>query len=198
VRPARSAAVALALTALLTGLLTGCGTHTEAPATPGGDQGFISGKGAVTILPPDKRGKPIELAGSTIDGKPLDVAAYRGKIVLINVWGSWCAPCRQEAPYLQAAWDQLKGDGTVQFVGLNTKDDAAGAAAAFDRRFGITYPSLVDEDGSLLLTFRSTIPPAAIPSTLVLDRQGRVAARVLGPTSRGTFVGLVDQIRSES
>lgn len=193
--PARTA---VAAAVALTFLLAACGTHTEAPATPGNEQNFISGKGAVTILPPDKRGRPIALAGSTLDGKALDVAAYRGRVVLINVWGSWCAPCRQEAPYLQAAWDQLRADGTVQFVGLNTKDDAAGAAAAFDRRFGITYPSLVDPDGRLLLTFRSTIPPAAIPSTLVLDKQGRVAARVLGPTSRGTFVGLVDQIRSEA
>ena len=178
--------------------LTGCGTDTSGPSTPGNDTGFISGDGAVTIIPPDKRGEPIALAGPTIGGGPLDVAAYRGKVVLINVWGSWCAPCRKEAPYLQAAWDQTRALGDVQFLGLNTKDDAGGAAEAFARRFGITYPSLDDVDGSLLLTFRTTIPPRAIPSTLVLDRQGRVAARVLGDTTRGTFVGLVDQIRSEA
>ena len=86
----------------------------------------------------------------------------------------------------------------MQFLGLNTKDDAAGAAEAFERRFGITYPSLDDDSGRLLLTFRKSIPPQAIPSTLVLDRQGRVAARIIGPSSRGTFVGLVDRIRSEA
>ncbi|HUR73133.1 MAG TPA: TlpA disulfide reductase family protein [Sporichthya sp.] len=176
--------------------LVACGTK-DGPVTPGSDLGYISGSGAVTILPPDQRGAPVELSGAKVGGGTLDLAAYRGKVVLINVWGSWCAPCRKEAPYLQAAWDQLKSLGDVQFLGLNTKDDAAGAAEAFDRRFGITYPSLDDDDGSLLLTFRKTIPPQAIPSTLVLDRLGRVAARVLGDTTRGTFVGLVDQIRSE-
>ena len=138
------------------------------------------------------------LSGTKVGGGPIDLASYRGKVVLLNVWGSWCAPCRQEAPYLQAAWDQTRTLGDVQFIGLNTRDDAAGAAEAFERRFGITYPSLRDNDGSLQLVFRSTLPPKAIPSTIVLDRQGRVAARIIGEGSRGTFVGLVDQIRSEA
>jgi thiol-disulfide isomerase/thioredoxin len=182
------------------GTLSAC--KKDGPATPGDQTGFISGKasgkGALTVLPVGKRGDPIELAGPKLGGGTIDLAAYRGKIVLLNVWGSWCGPCRQEAPYLQAAWDQTRGKGDVVFVGINTKEDADGAAEAFERRFGITYPSLVDADGSLLLTFRRTIPPQAIPSTLILDRQGRVAARIIGPSSRGNFVELIDQIRAEA
>ncbi len=192
----RAGRVLAAVLAVLV-VLTACGTK-DGPATPGNDLGFISGDGTVTILAPDQRGDPIVLAGPKVGGGTLDLAAYRGKVVLINVWGSWCAPCREEAPFLQSAWDQTRAFQDVQFLGLNTKDDAAGAAEAFERRFGITYPSLDDDDGSLLLTFRKTIPPRAIPSTLVLDRQGRVAARIIGPSSRGTFVGLIDQIRAEA
>jgi thiol-disulfide isomerase/thioredoxin len=196
-RHGRALAAGLALF-LFPVALSACGTNTDGPATPGNQTGFISGNGAVTVLPPDKRGDPLELAGPKIGGGTLDLTAYRGKVVLLNVWGSWCGPCRQEAPYLQAAWDQLKPLGDVQFLGLNTKDDAGGAAEAFERRFGITYPSLDDDNGSLLLTFRSSIPPQAIPSTLVFDRQGRLAARIIGPGSRGNFVELVDQIRAEA
>lgn len=196
-RHGRTLAAGLALLLSL-GALAACGTNTDGPETPGDQTGFISGNGAVTVLPPGKRGEPIALSGPKIGGGTIDLAAYRGKVVLLNVWGSWCAPCRQEAPYLQAAWDQLKPLGDVQFLGLNTKDDAGGAAEAFERRFGITYPSLDDDNGSLLLTFRSSIPPQAIPSTLVFDRQGRLAARIIGPGSRGNFVALVDQIRAEA
>lgn len=138
------------------------------------------------------------LSGQTLGGESFNLVTLRGRVVVLNVWGSWCAPCRKEAPYLQAAWDQTRTLGDVQFLGLNTRDDAAGAAEAFERRFGITYPSLRDNDGSLQLVFRSTLPPQAIPSTIVLDRQGRVAARIIGEGSRGTFVSLVDQIRSEA
>ncbi|MGQ0631178.1 MAG: TlpA family protein disulfide reductase [Sporichthyaceae bacterium] len=157
---------------------------------------FVPGTGAVTITPAPERGEPVELAGPLIGGNTLDVASLRGKVVLINVWGSWCAPCRKEAPDLQQAWESFAGE-QVQFLGLNTRDDAAGAAEAFERRFAITYPSLRDPDGSLQLTFRTSLPPRAIPSTLVLDRAGRVAARIVGPSTTATFTGLVEQILAE-
>ncbi len=195
-RAGRSLAASLALSSVLA--LAGCSANSDAPSATGNELNFVGGTGAVTILQPEDRGDPIALAGPQVGGGTLDLAALRGKVVLINVWGSWCAPCRKEAPFLQAAWDQTRPLGDVQFVGLNIRDDAAGAAEAFERRFGITYPSIDDNDGSLLLTFRKTIPPRAIPSTLVLDRQGRVAARVLGDTTRATFVGLIDQIRAEA
>jgi len=177
--------------------LAGCtGSHGTAAPTSG-DTSFVSGSGAVTVIPPDKRGAPIALSGDLVGGGSYDVAAHRGTVFLLNVWGSWCAPCRREAPDLVRAWASEQAKGGVQFLGLNTRDDAASAAVAFERRFGITYPSLRDPDGRLQLIFRTTLPPKAIPSTLLLDRLGRVAARIVGVGSELTFTELVDQVRAE-
>lgn len=193
---ARRLATSVAAASLLAGL-GACSAADGAPAV-GGDVGFVSGSGAVTITPAAERGEPIALAGPLVGGGDYDVASDRGKVVLINVWGSWCAPCRKEAPALQAAWESVQeGPGDAQFLGLNTRDDAAGAAEAFERRFGISYPSLRDPDGSLQLTFRTSLPPRAIPSTIILDRQGRVAARVVGASTSSTFLGLVETLLAE-
>ncbi|MGQ0843425.1 MAG: TlpA disulfide reductase family protein [Sporichthyaceae bacterium] len=176
-------------------LAGGCGSTGGAVAS-GGDTGFVAGSGTVTILPATERGTPVELSGPLLGGGRFDLANTRGRVVLVNIWGSWCAPCRKEAPDLQRAWTDLRPEG-VQFLGVNTRDDAAGAAEAFERRFGITYPSVRDPDGALQLGFRRTLPPKAIPSTLVLDRDGRVAARIIGAGSYRTFVALARQIGAE-
>jgi thiol-disulfide isomerase/thioredoxin len=159
--------------------LTGCSGATAGPS--GADTGFVSGDGSLTVLPRADRGEPISLAGETLDGESLDLADLRGRVVVVNIWGSWCGPCRQEAPELQEASDRLAADD-VEFVGLNTRDQVE-PARAFVERFDITYPSIQDPDGRLQLAFRDTLPPAAIPSTIVLDREGRVAARIIGPLS---------------
>ncbi|WP_028984402.1 TlpA family protein disulfide reductase [Sporichthya polymorpha] len=178
-------------------LLGGCGGDASSPAALN-DSGFVSGSGAVTIITPAERGDPISLEGPLLGGSErLDLASLRGKVVLINIWGSWCAPCRKEAPELEAAWKKLKAHG-VQFVGVNTRDDAAGAAEAFERRYKISYPSLRDPDGRLQLAFRKTLPPRAIPSTLVLDREGRVAARIVGASTMRTFVALIEDVLAET
>ncbi|MGQ0631542.1 MAG: TlpA disulfide reductase family protein [Sporichthyaceae bacterium] len=177
--------------------LSSCGGAANSGTTAGtSDSGFVSGSGAVTIIAPSDRGGPIQLSGPLLAGGRFDLQSTRGEVVLINIWGSWCAPCRKEAPELQAAWDRLR-DKDVQFLGLNTRDDAAGAAEAFERRFGITYPSVRDPDGALQLAFRETLPPRAIPSTLILDRQGRVAARIIGASTRSTFTALVQDVLAE-
>jgi thiol-disulfide isomerase/thioredoxin len=169
---------------------------TAACAGTGGDTPdtrYVAGDSAVTVVPADKRGEPVELAGSTLAGYSLDVATLRGKPVVLNVWASDCAPCRKEAPQLQAAYDTLGGE--VAFVGINTREPDPAQARAFERRFGITYPSLVDDGGELLLNLRGAVSPSAIPTTLVLDESGRVGARVNGPTTTATLVGLVEDVR---
>jgi thiol-disulfide isomerase/thioredoxin len=176
-------------------LLSACSaTGTVAPTS--GDAGFVEGAGAVTIIAPDHRGAPVALSGPLVGGGNFDVAAHRGTVFLLNVWGSWCAPCRREAPELEKAWNDVPHD-SVQFLGINTRDDADASAVAFERRFDVTYPSLRDPDGHLQLTFRTTLPPRAIPSTLILDKAGRVAARILGGSDERTFTQLVQQIRAE-
>jgi thiol-disulfide isomerase/thioredoxin len=158
-----------------------------------GDTGFVSGKGVITRLPVDQRKQPGEVSGETLDGEPLSLADYEGKTVVVNVWGSWCAPCRAEAPDLVEASKELADDGVV-FLGINSRDLDKAAARAFARRYDVPYPSIYDQQGKTLLAFRGTLSPNAIPSTVVVDEQGRVAASVLGETSKSTLVGLVEDV----
>lgn len=167
-------------------VLTACG----APAAT--DQvGFQGGDGTVTIIPDgDRRPAPV-LAGETLDGAQISTADFAGRPVVVNVWGSWCAPCRAEAPELVAAHAELGED--VAFLGVNTRDLDAAPALAFERAFGITYPSIFDPDGQLLLGF-AQLPPKAIPSTVVIDADGDVAARVLGAVDASTLRGILADV----
>ncbi len=136
------------------------------------------------------------MAGTTLEGRDLNLKQFAGKVVVLNVWGSWCAPCRKEATTLASAARELERDGVV-FLGVNTKDTSEDNALAFQRRFDVPYPSFFDPSGRTLLAFRGTLPPSAIPSTVVIDAQGRVAASILGEVpSRRTLVDLVQDVAS--
>jgi thiol-disulfide isomerase/thioredoxin len=114
--------------------------------------------------------------------------------VVLNVWGSWCGPCRTEAPILADTARDLADQG-VQFIGINTRDHGTARPLAFQRNFDIPYPSIYDPDGSTLLSFTGTLPLNAIPSTVIIDRKGRVAGRVLGEIrSETTFRDLVEEV----
>jgi thiol-disulfide isomerase/thioredoxin len=119
------------------------------------------------------------------------LADYRGQVVVVNYWASWCGPCRGEAPALVAAHKRLHD---VTFVGLDRNDDSNANALAFVRTYGVPYPSLYDSGGKLLLAFNGAVPPTSLPSTIVLDAEGRVAAVVLGPTTATTLVDLVHDV----
>jgi thiol-disulfide isomerase/thioredoxin len=161
----------------------------------GGGQGFVSGDGSAQVISPEDRVDLGEVSGTTLEGEPLSLDDFAGDVIVMNVWGSWCAPCRAEAPALQQVSADTRNQG-VQFVGINTRDQEA-AAIAFEKNFGITYPSLADKTGELQLAFRESLPANSIPSTLVIDRDGRVAARVLGATTYSQLTDLVDQVASE-
>jgi thiol-disulfide isomerase/thioredoxin len=161
------------------------------------DKGYISGDGTVSTLSVADRKGPVRLVGKDLDGGSLDVADFRGQVVVVNVWASWCPPCIAEAADLEEVHRATEGDG-VQFVGINTDTDLA-AARAHERRFGVTYPSIDSDGGRLLLALRGTLQPSAKPSTLVLDRDGRVAARVLGKVDASTLTGLItDALREKA
>lgn len=187
----RRTAVALLL-ALSLGLslaLAGCSGSSKGVGT----SGFPIGNGAAVQVPEQQRGEPVTLAGSTLAGERLDLASLRGRPVVLNVWGSWCAPCRKEAKALVGAASELASQ-RVAFVGINTGDTDMAQARAFEQKYGVTYPSLVDDGGRLLLALHGAAPPKAIPTTLVLDPQGRIAARFSGEITQRTLVDLVSDV----
>jgi thiol-disulfide isomerase/thioredoxin len=152
-----------------------------------------SQKAPVTEWTPGERGNPITLSGKLLDGGDLDLASLRGHVVVVNVWGSWCGPCNEEAPALAAAYGQLEPKD-VHFVGIDTREPSAAAAKQFVTNHDQTWPSLSDNDGKLLLAFKGKGSLNSVPSTLVLDKQGRVAARVLGAVRTDTLTALVDTV----
>lgn len=157
--------------------------------------GFVSGDGSLAVVAPDERVAAPDVSGTTLAGDALSLADFRGEVVVLNVWASWCAPCRAEAPALNSLAEEFADQG-VRFIGLNTRDSQA-AAEAFVANKGVTYPSLVDSDGRIQVRFADTLPPQAIPSTLLIDRQGRVAARALGKVSESDLRGLIEPLVEE-
>lgn len=133
--------------------------------------------------------------GSTLEGDPLSLSDFKGHIAVVNVWGSWCGPCRAETPELVRVAREHKDQG-VRFLGIDTRD-SLGAARAFVRRFKVPYPSLFDSDGRTLLPLTQLVPTAAVPSTLVVDAEGNVAARVIGRVTYTTLNGLLEDLESE-
>ncbi|MFZ2625828.1 MAG: TlpA disulfide reductase family protein [Propionibacterium sp.] len=193
-RPGR-AARALAAVALSGGLaltLAACGS-TSTP-TNSAQAGFVSGDGGVTILPVGKRPTAPVVTGPVLGALDTTMAtkASDGKVLVLNVWGSWCAPCRAEAPDLVRA--AAATSDRAEFIGLNTRDLDPLQAEAFVRSFAIPYPSIYDPAGKLLLEFSDQLPPSGIPSTLVVDREGKVAARIIGKTTEATLVGVIDDV----
>jgi len=169
--------------------LTACGSGQQDNESREGQTGFVSGNGGVAVFTPAERKAAPDFGGETLDDKQWRLSAYRGKVVVMNVWGSWCSPCRKEAPDLVAAAKQL--GPSVQFVGLNTRDSDKAQARKFVQRFGVGFPSVYDPNGKQLLGFRGQISASSIPSTLVIDKEGKVAARVIGPVTTQTLVGMV-------
>lgn len=164
----------LALAMLLAaGLASGCGRDT--PAIPG-----------VEAIDAVDRVQMPAIRGTTLDGQDLDLADLAGSVVVLNNWASWCAPCREEMPQLVAL---AEADPRVKVVGLNVRDEAD-AARAFAAELGVGFPSVVDAEGALLRTIPG-VPPAALPSTVIVDPAGRIAARVIGPTSLDQLQSLV-------
>ncbi|MFF3564409.1 TlpA family protein disulfide reductase [Streptomyces sp. NPDC002574] len=176
---------------------TACSTSTASSNGTGNGSNYVGGTGEISTIAQGHRTAAPELSGKTVDGAQLSLADYKGKVVVVNVWGSWCPPCRAEAPHLAEVAKQTKAQG-VEFVGINTRDLQTAQAKAFEKEFDIPFPSLYDPAGDLLLRFpKGSLNPQAIPSTLILDRQGKIAVRALKELSAGELHKALDPVVAE-
>jgi thiol-disulfide isomerase/thioredoxin len=184
------AAGGVALAALTLGLSACAQQDALAEQARAGDnKNYVAGDGSVTEFAPADRKSAVQINGTLFDGTAVAPADFQGKVTVLNFWFAACAPCRVEAPLLEELHQEFKPQG-VQFFGVNLRDEKA-TAEAFDKSFNLTYPSFDDKDGGVLLAVSGLVPPGAVPTTLVLDKQGRVASRVLGEIERGTLKALI-------
>lgn len=195
-RSAARTAVAAGLVGAVTLALAACSpTITGGWDEEGEQTGYVSGdRSVVTWDAPDREG-PVEIAGTDFAGEAVDVADWRGDVVVLNTWYASCPPCRAEAPDLVEFADEY-ADAGVHVLGINSTDDA-GAAQAFERTFAVPYPTVHDADGSAIAALQGIVPVQAVPTTVVLDADGKVAARVLGVIDPSTLRTLVDDLLAE-
>ncbi|MFE6964574.1 TlpA family protein disulfide reductase [Agromyces sp. NPDC057679] len=187
---------ALAVASMLT--LAGCASDPLADQfREGSGKNYIAGDGTISVYPAGERGEPIEFGGETVEGGEYDSADASGQVQVVNFWYAGCAPCRVEAPILEDVYSEVDPDA-VSFVGVNVRDQA-GTAASFEDDYGVTYPSILDvNEGEVQLAFAGRVPPAAVPTTIVLDQEGRVAARVLGQLEEASILSsIIDDLLAE-
>lgn len=190
--PFRSALGAAAAVLIAAGTV-GCAGGDIGADTPGSNgQSFVGHSYESTFYQVGDRPVAPTVAGSTISGQKLSLASYRGDTIVLNFWGSWCAPCRAEAPALGQLARKLAPKG-VRFVGVDIRDQPD-SAEAFMQTFNVGYPSLNDPGDAIALEFHSTVPPAAIPTTLIIDRSGRIAARIFGASSYAQLQTLISKV----
>lgn len=191
----RGAAAAVCAAAFV---LTGCGgTESGGVAEQAGSQqGYVSGTGVVTQIPESERAKPLDLEFTQLDGKKTSLADMRkdGSVTVINLWYAACPPCRKEAPDLEKVAEEY--DGKAKLLGANVRDQEA-AAQAFVDNFDVSYPTMLDSNGDMVGLLSDVLPPRATPSTVVLDSEGRPAARVVGAVEASTLSGLIDDALKE-
>ena len=146
------------------------------------------------LIPEAERDAPVDLAGETIRGKTWDSADHRGEVVVVNLWASWCGPCAKEAPHLVDAYQATKGED-VTFVGIDYREPSVATGLAQAQTWGFTWPSIYDETGTTAIDMQGTMTTQ--PSTAVLDREGRIAAVVLGPVTESTLLGIIEDTLAE-
>lgn len=191
-----AAALVLAAVAVLGACSGGGSTSPSDRPSDVADQGYQSGDGSVRTWAAADRSAPVVLTGTDFEGAAVDVSAWRGDVVVVNTWYAGCPPCRAEAPDLVAVASDYAADG-VHLIGINGVDDA-GTAQAFQRTFAVPYPSVADTDGHAVAALQGAVPVQAVPTTVVLDRDGRVFARVLGQADGTTLRALVDDALAQT
>ncbi|MFC3300321.1 Thiol-disulfide oxidoreductase resA [Arthrobacter agilis] len=196
-RPLLRLGVALALSVPVSLVMTSCAAEDPLAqqAAAGDGKNYIAGDGSVTEYAADDRGEPVDVTGTLFDGTTVSSTEWDGQVTVLNFWYASCAPCRAEAPDLVSLHDEYAPQG-AEFYGVNIRDEQA-TAEAFERSFGIPYQSFEDKDGGVLLDMTQYVPPQAVPTTIVLDKEGRVAARILGLADRSTLKALITDALAE-
>jgi thiol-disulfide isomerase/thioredoxin len=166
-------------------VLSSCGGGGSSMA----EESFVSGNGSVSYIKASDRIAAPALSGMTLSGK--NHTYNVGQVAVVNVWASWCAPCRAEAPTLAALTEKYTD---VAFIGILTRDNPVNAEA-FARRFALPYPTLIDD--SVLIGFRKSLPANAIPSTVLIDKRGNVAARISGEVTYSSLSELIEKVSAE-
>ncbi|WP_454852362.1 TlpA family protein disulfide reductase [Promicromonospora soli] len=183
----------MAFAAVLAVVLAGCAAQSGAAQVVG--QGYVSGDGSVRTWEPGDRDGPVRVVGTDFDGKEIDTDDWAADALVLNTWYAACPPCRAEAPDLVDLAGQLEAEG-VRFLGINTEDEAP-TAKAFERTFDAPYPSIEDHSGRVVADLNGIVPLQAVPTTVVVDGDGMVAARVIGQVERSTLETLVEDVLAE-
>ena len=191
-RPRLAPALAAVLSAAL---LAAAGAGCARGGAPDDAERYVAGSAVVTYVSPGSRERAPELDGETLREAPLDLATLRGRdgVTVVNVWGAWCVPCREEQPHLERAWNALRPKG-VSFLGVDIRDERT-AALRHVQRYHVTYPSLFDPSARLLTRFE--IVPKSPPATYVVDRSGRIAAYAFGVLAEPDLTALVERVLAE-
>ena len=160
----------------------------------GGSNGVthVAGSNNAVVYSAGHRPTAPDFTATTLTGSRLSFASYRGHVVVVNFWGSWCAPCRQEAPTLAVTAQQYRPDG-VAFLGVDVRDDTA-SALAFARDFAVPYPSVNDSSSVITQDFTAVVPIAGTPTTLVIDRTGHIAGAVFGTTTQQELTDILTRV----
>lgn len=173
--------------------LAGCTAQQQGSPAPSVGSGYQAGDGSYTVFSEDERGAPIEVQGSDLDGKPVDSTQWRGSIAVINFWYSACPPCRAEAHDLQQLHEDFP---EVIFLGVNPRDEQV-AARAFVTNFALTYPNMLDPNATTIAALQGKVPLQAMPTTIVVDRDGRVYGRILGRITPSVLRGMIEDAQAE-
>jgi thiol-disulfide isomerase/thioredoxin len=180
-------------------LISGCASGTDGLSQQfrnGDNKNYIQGDGTISEWAKASRQAPVEWKGVLENGALLGSANLTGVVTVLNFWYAGCAPCRAEAKDLVALSDEFAKQH-VQFIGVNVRDTAS-TAKAFERNFGVTYPSIIDNNtGSVVLAFTGIVSPQAVPTTLVIDKHGKVSSRILGRVEKGTLKALIETVVAE-